>query len=69
MPRFSEPFSVPDPDAQAWDAMVAQNQMLQAGNDPLAGPGDGPPAAPLTSPSEGEAGRVGIEPVARPGAR
>lgn len=37
MPRFSEPFSVPDPDADAWNAMVVQNNMLQAGNDPLAG--------------------------------
>lgn len=34
MPRFSEPFSVPDPDAVAWDDMVRRNRLLQAKNDP-----------------------------------
>lgn len=43
MPRFSELFSVPDPDAEAWDAMAAQNRLLQARNDPLAGVGGGTP--------------------------
>jgi hypothetical protein len=34
MPR-SQPFSVPDPLAEAWDAMVRLNRRLQAQNDPL----------------------------------
>jgi len=37
MPRFGEPFSVPDPDAEAWTAMVSENGRLQAKNDPLSG--------------------------------
>jgi hypothetical protein len=32
MPRRSEPFSVPDPLATAWDEMVRKNRLLQARN-------------------------------------
>ena len=40
MPLLSEPSSVPDPLADAWDEMVRRNRIQQAGNDPLFGAGD-----------------------------
>ena len=48
MPLSSEPFSVPDPLAAAWDDMVRRNRLLQHENDPAPGASKAPfrPVAP-----------------------
>jgi muramidase (phage lysozyme) len=57
MPR-GEPFSVPDPLAGAWDAMVRLNRRLQAKNDPLGGHPAPPPLAAGTKQPYGDVKRV-----------
>lgn len=54
---MSEPFSVPDPLADAWDDMVRRNRLLQARNDPFFG-------AYAQDQLEGEALTDRLEPVA-----
>jgi hypothetical protein len=54
MPRFVGPFSVPDPDADAWDEMVRQNRLSQGAADASE---DSEPRAPSVDAVSGQDGQ------------
>ena len=62
MPPRNEPFSVPDVLADAWQAMVKHNNLLQAKNDPLAATSatqPSPAAAPVGGAPNAAGARLG----------